>query len=258
MESDSGNSDNSLKKSKLYTKTGDTGLTSLYNGSRERKDSEYFSCLGDLDELNCNLGMVKAIFKTEMEKQDVKLYNGPGAGAMFYKDQKCVDSGKYYEWFALEKYITEIQCNIMDISSLIATPPINQNTDITVWISRVGLDNKIINSMEKYIDRLDSLLPPIKNFVLPSGNQLLAQVHICRAISRRCERNYLSVENKLKFIPHGLSVRNLMENKVIEEQYSIVRIYLNRLSDYFFALSRFVGMTLNLQEDLYSKNKIVN
>jgi hypothetical protein len=49
-----------------------------------------------------------------------------------------------------------------------------------------------------------------------------------------------------------------MENKVIEEQYSIVRIYLNRLSDYFFALSRFIGMTLNLQEDLYSKNKILN
>jgi len=250
--------DSNIKKSKLYTKTGDTGLTSLYNGTRENKDSIYFSCLGDLDELNCNLGMVKAFFKSEMEKQDIKLYNAPGAGGMFYKDQKCIDSGKYYEWFALEKYITEIQCNIMDISSLIATPPINTNTDIEMWLSRVGLHNFIVKSIELNIDRLDSLLPPIKNFVLPSGNQLLSQIHICRAVSRRCERNYLSVENKLKFIPHGLSVRNILENKIIEEQYSIVRIYLNRLSDYFFALSRFIGMTLNLQEDLYSKNKIVS
>jgi cob(I)alamin adenosyltransferase len=250
--------DSNIKKSKLYTKTGDAGLTSLYNGTREYKDSIYFSCLGDLDELNCNLGMVKAFFKSEMEKQDIKLYNAPGAGGMFYKDQKCIDSGKYYEWFALEKYITEIQCNIMDISSLIATPPINTNTDIEMWLSRVGLHNFIVKSIELNIDRLDSLLPPIKNFVLPSGNQLLSQIHICRAVSRRCERNYLSVENKLKFIPHGLSVRNILENKIIEEQYSIVRIYLNRLSDYFFALSRFIGMTLNLQEDLYSKNKIVS
>jgi len=255
---DSGNSDTSLKKSKLYTKTGDSGKTSLYNGSREDKTSIYFACLGDLDELNCNLGMVKAYFKSEMEKQDVKLYNAPGAGAMFYKDQKCIDSGKYYEWFALEKYITEIQCNIMDISSLIATPPVNPTTDLNLWVSRVGLDDKIINSIESSIDRLDSLLPPIKNFVLPSGNQLLSQVHICRAISRRCERNYLSVEIKLKFIPRGLSVMNVMSDELIEKQYSIARIYLNRLSDYFFALSRFVGMTLNLQEDLYSKNKIVN
>jgi cob(I)alamin adenosyltransferase len=195
--------------------------------------------------------MVKALFHNELEKSEIKLYNPPGAGAMFYKNLPGIDSGKYYEWFALEEYVTEIQCNIMDICSLIATPPVNPVKDINLWLSRVGINNEIVNIIEKNIDRLDSVLPKITNFVLPSGNQLLCQIHICRAISRRCERNYLIVEKDVK-------KQNFMDNESIKEQYLIVRLYLNRLSDYLFALSRFVGMTLNVKEDLYSKNKQKN
>jgi len=238
----------SVKKSKLYTKTGDSGTTSLYNGSRETKDSVYFECLGDLDELNCNLGMLKALFHNELEKSEIKLYNPPGAGAMFYKNLPGIDSGKYFEWFDMDNYITQIQCNVMDISSLIATPPLDVIRDINIWLSRVGVNNEIVNDIEKNIDRLDSLLPKITNFVLPSGNQLLCQIHICRAISRRGERKFLSVENHIK-------KNNLLENESIKQQYLIIRMYLNRLSDYLFVLSRFVGMTLNIKEDLYSKSK---
>ena len=237
-----------LKKSKLYTKTGDSGTTSLYNGSRETKDSIYFECLGDLDELNCNLGMLKALFYTELEKSEIKLYNPPGSGGMFYKNLPGIDSGKYFEWFDMDNYITQVQCNIMDISSLIATPPSDVIRDINIWLSRVGINNEIVNVIEKNIDRLDSLLPKITNFVLPSGNQLLCQVHICRAVSRRCERKFLCVEKHIK-------KNNLLENESVKEQYLIIRIYLNRLSDYLFVLSRFVGMTLNVKEDLYSKSK---
>lgn len=50
----------SIKKSTIYTRTGDKGLSGLYNGDRVKKDSIYFECLGDIDELNSNLGLVKA------------------------------------------------------------------------------------------------------------------------------------------------------------------------------------------------------
>ena len=253
------------KKSNLYTKTGDNGMSSLYNGERVKKDSVYFECLGDLDELNSNLGLVKAFWRDEMDSSIIKLYNAPGAGAMFYKHEKCVDSGKYYEWFSLSKYIHEIQCNLMNISTQIATPiqmgSITQNSTLnstqnstlnsTDWVKKVGLETNIIGTLEKNIDRLDSILPPIKNFVVPSGNKLISQIHVCRSITRRCERTYVRI---LNWGDLSNSTQNSTDNDILTEQMNIPKIYLNRLSDYFFALSRFVAMTLEVEEDLYSRN----
>ena len=95
--------------------------------------------------------------------------------------------------------------------------------------------------IEKKIDRLDSILPPLKNFVVPSGNKLISQIHICRSITRRCERRYVSILN--------------LESKIeLIEVLNIPMKYLNRLSDYLFVLSRFVAMTLDIEEDLFFRN----
>jgi len=147
----------SIKKSNIYTKTGDKGISSLYNGDRVNKDSIYFECLGDIDELNSNLGLLKAFWKEEFGEP--KLYNAPGVGALFYKHEKCMDSGKYYEWFVLGKYIHEIQCNLMNISTQIATP---FKVNFDEWISKVGINTSVVSDIEKKIDRLDSILPPLK------------------------------------------------------------------------------------------------
>ena len=223
----------SIKKSTIYTRTGDKGLSSLYNGDRVKKDSVYFECLGDIDELNSNLGLLKAFWKEEFG--ELKLYNAPGAGAMFYKHEKCMDSGKYYEWFVLGDYIHKIQCILMNISTQIATP---FKDDYEEWVSRVGISTSIIPDIEKNIDRLDSLLPPLKNFVVPSGNKLISQIHVCRSITRRCERRYVSIRN----------------NELLNDQLNIPTKYLNRLSDYLFVLSRFVAMTLEIEEDLFFRD----
>ena len=237
----------SIKKSTIYTRTGDKGKSSLYNGDRVNKDSMYFECLGDIDELNSNLGLVKAFWKEEFDKSNIKLYNAPGAGALFYKHEKCVDSGKYYEWFVLGKYIHEIQCNLMNISTQIATP---FKDDFEKWVSRVGINTSVILDIEKNIDRLDSLLPPLKNFVVPSGNKLIAQIHICRSITRRCERRYISILNSESLLNYGELNVLLDPSGTLREQLNIPTKYLNRLSDYLFVLSRFIAMTLELEEDL--------
>jgi cob(I)alamin adenosyltransferase len=245
-----------MKKSNLYTKTGDNGFSSLYNGTRASKTSAYFQFLGCFDELNCNLGLTKAFWNEELEKSEFKLYNAPGAGGMFYKTEKAVDSGKYFEWFAIGEIITRLQCNIMDISTFVATPPYDQKhplpteqslieDSLTKWVNKVGFPGDHIKEMENLIDRLDSLTPPIKNFVVPGGNKLSSQIHICRALSRNCERIYLDL---CETVNKEYFVHSLIKQELIK-----VGIYLNRLSDLLFAMSRFVVMTLEIKEDLYSK-----
>ena len=203
---------------KIYTKTGDSGTSSLYDGTRASKSDPIFDCLGDFDELNSHLGLLKGYYSESRNTSE--LYNPPGAGALFYKTEKCLDTGKYYEWFVLDKIITGIQCKIMDICTVVATP---------------GKESNFVNEyleIEKLIDRFDSILPPIKNFVVPSGNVLVSQIHVCRVLIRKCERKMIIVNNN-----------------------ESLKIYLNRLSDLFFMLSRFVAFTLGIEEDLYSQKK---
>ena len=240
-----------MEHSKLYTKTGDKGTSSLYNGIRLSKSSIYFKLLGDLDELNCHIGMAKSLWK---ENINSNVYSAPGAGAMNYRDKPSVDTNLYYEWYDLS-VLTEVQCIIMDISSFIATPPwheakpIKGNIDdcIENWVSKVGFDNERINNIEKYIDRLDSLVPPIKNFIVPGNNTLVSSIHICRAVTRRCERIYL------EFLHNDLLCYGIYES--VDCHFNNVFIYLNRLSDMFFVLSRFLAQSLEITEECYSKKR---
>ena len=217
---------------KIYTKTGDSGTSSLYNGQRLSKTDNIFDNLGDFDELNSHLGLMKSFYKRF--KNPNEFYNPPGAGAIFYKTEKCLDSGKYYEWFILADIITEIQCKLMDISTIIATPIDN----IDIWNIKNEFKYANIIDIEILIDRLDSLLPKINNFVVPSGNVLISQTHICRVLTRKCERGFLKLFEESD-----------------NENVNNVKIFLNRLSDLLFVISRFISMTLGIEEDLYSKKK---
>lgn len=246
------------KKSNLYTRTGDNGCSSLYNGSRKPKNSIYFEFLGDFDELNSNLGLVKAYHQEQLNTEPVKVYNGPGAGGFFYKTAKSIDSGKYYEWYSLCDIITKVQCNIMDISSFVATPPYENsqapppNDEIVEildkWLKRVGFEHEQVTVIEKLIDRLDSLLPKLTNFVLPPSNKLVSQIHVCRSIVRRCERKYIELCDTVNY-------QYIASNQLVCSQTRTVGIYLNRLSDLLFVLARFVSHTLEIDEDIYSRNK---
>ena len=218
---------------RIYTKTGDSGTSSLYNGKRLPKTESIFEYLGDFDELNSHLGLMKSFYKRI--KNPNEYYNAPGAGAVFYKTEKCLDSGKYYEWFILDEIITGLQCKTMDISTIIATP-INNNVDD--WNAKNSFEYLNIKQVEDLIDRLDSLLPKLSNFVVPSGNVLISQTHICRVLIRKCERNFLK----------------LFEDSD-NENINNVKVFLNRLSDLFFVISRFISMSLGITEDIYSKKK---
>ena len=133
--------------------------------------------LSDLDELHAQLSMVRAFWLEEI--------NSPGKNIL-------------YEWYSLGVMLQEIQKNIMDISSTIAT---GENVFNPAWIEKI----------EKQIDRSHIN----KSSVIPSGNKLCASIHIARAVCRRTEQRMSEV------VPSGCPSH----------------LYIKRLSDYLLMIS---------------------
>ena len=94
------------------------------------------------------------------------------------------------------------------------------------------IKEKDIQFLETEIDKISTELPPLKNFILPGGNMQVAQCHVCRTICRRAERE-------------------LVELSQTEEIDFLLVKYLNRLSDYLFALSRIISKETNAIETVW-------
>lgn len=91
------------------------------------------------------------------------------------------------------------------------------------------LKETIATDLEAAIDHMETALEPLKTFILPAGSKAIAQCHICRTVCRRAERRVVSL-NKL------------------EDRYSVIVLILNRLSDYFFVLSRYIAKIEGVKE----------
>ena len=139
---------------KIYTKTGDKGMTSLIGGKRVPKNSARLESYGTIDELNSYLGMIRAF---PLEAQ-------------------------------ILNELVEIQSRLFDVGGNLATDPEAENVKIALGVS--GSD---IELQEKGIDRMDAEVPPMKYFVLPGGNQCISFCHIARTVCRRAERRILDL-----------------------------------------------------------------
>jgi cob(I)alamin adenosyltransferase len=101
------------------------------------------------------------------------------------------------------------------------------------------LDDADIEAIETEIDNITVQLPELKHFILPGGHEKVSVCHICRTVCRRAERMVVN-----------LAAQEVVDNNII--------IYLNRLSDYFFVLSRLIGKELGLEEVKWvPKNKFI-
>jgi len=90
-----------------------------------------------------------------------------------------------------------------------------------------------VTEIEKKIDSLNVNLPPLKNFILPSGGHAASTCHLARAVCRRAERSVVALNNTDKLNPN-------------------IQIYLNRLSDYLFVVSRVLSKFAEQEETLWS------
>lgn len=153
------------KKSLIYTKTGDSGETSLFGGSRVAKTSPVIQAVGSIDELNACLGVAVTQIKTK-------------------KTQTILES---------------IQAQLFEIGAEIANP---EKAGKGVNIFKLG--KKQINFLETNIDLYDSKLPRLTNFILPGGTYSSSLLQVSRSICRRAERNVLTLKkinsNILKYL----------------------------------------------------------
>jgi cob(I)alamin adenosyltransferase len=173
-----------MKKSIVYTKTGDTGTTALIGGSRVPKTHARLEAYGTVDELNSFIGLLASQLTNDSDR----------------------------------KFLLNIQNKLFVVGSYLATD--QERTDVKS-VSVVTLDD--VREVENEIDIIDSALPPLHAFVIPGGTQSASVCHVCRTVCRRAERRILTMAENYPISTELLS-------------------YMNRLSDYFFVLSRKINL----------------
>ena len=138
---------------KIYTKTGDTGTTSLIGGKRVPKFHQRIEAYGTVDELISHVGLLK--------------------------DQ--------IEDIAIKDNLLFIQDRLMTCATILATDCEGCNLKLPVLI------NSDIEKLELDIDEMEKQLNPLKSFILPGGHPIVSQAHVCRTICRRAERHVLAL-----------------------------------------------------------------
>lgn len=161
---------------KIYTKTGDQGITSLATGERVSKTNIRVEAYGTSDELNSIVGWVRVALPPEAPMAD--------------------------------RQLAYIQNRLFDLGARLAG-------------SELAFDESLIPSLEQWIDTMQAALPECHDFILPAGNEIVTRCHIARTVTRRLERCILRLEKG-----------SYQESDLI---------FVNRLSDYFFLLSKFLG-----------------
>ena len=178
---------------KIYTKTGDKGETSLLGGTRVPKYHERIEAYGTIDELNSYIGLLR--------DQDIHIRH--------------------------REILLIIQDRLFTAESLLATDPLNEPT-----YALPQMHNEDIIMLEKEIDKMNELLPPLTSFILPGGHPAVSHAHIARCICRRAER---------------LTIK-LSDSSPVD---MIIIRYLNRLSDFLFILARMLAKELNAPETVW-------
>lgn len=185
-----------MSKSIIYTRTGDKGKTSLVGGTRVSKTDLRLEAYGTVDELSSHLGLLISKMSQSAEKN-----------LLYFVQNKLFSVGSYLA--------TDSSHTVIQEASL--------------------LSSQDIERLELAIDRVDSQIPPLNNFVLPGGGEPAAIAHICRTVCRRAERRIYAVAEQYKVDPN-------------------IFAFINRLSDYLFVLARFCNVGNGEKEIFWDKD----
>lgn len=159
--------------SKIYTRTGDSGTTGLGDGSRVAKDDLRITALGDVDELNAVIGILRAqISASNIQAKTV--------------------------W---DKSLSLIQHWLFDLGGEVCIPGFHLVQPVSVEF------------LENEIDRMNEDLPMLKDFILPAGTLACSFAHQARAVCRRAERSVMSVHQRDQNIqPASLQLLNRLSD----------------------------------------------
>lgn len=188
-----------MKKSRIYTKSGDKGTTALVSGARISKADHRIDLYGEVDELNSRVGML----------------------ASMMRERNLFDSEI--------NFLLKLQSVFFDLGSQLATEVENREK-----YNLPSIKDEFIALMEQEIDRMDNELAPLKSFILPGGSMAASAAHLCRTGSRHVERLIIAYHEKSG-----------------EELPLHSQVLLNRASDYFFVLARYIEKNVGGQEILW-------
>lgn len=178
---------------KIYTRTGDDGTTSLSGGRRIPKHHIRVEAYGSVDELTAWIGLLRDHRENET-RREILIY---------------------------------IQDQLMRCEAILACE--ENSPDRNKYLP----EKDSVERLEREIDRMALLLPPLKNFVLPGGHKLVSYCHLARCVCRRAERTVL----------------RLSSSEAVPE---IIHKFLNRLSDYLFMLARLISLEHDIEEVIWS------
>jgi cob(I)alamin adenosyltransferase len=140
---------------KVYTKTGDTGTTALFGGTRVSKHHIRIESYGTVDELNSHIGLIR--------------------------DQEIN--------FIYKQVLIEVQDRLFTVGAILATPPEKEIMKSgEKRLQNLGILESDIEFLEKEIDTMEESLPPMTHFILPGGHTTVSYCHIARCVCRRAER----------------------------------------------------------------------
>ena len=161
-----------VKLNKIYTKTGDKGITSLASGKRVAKDHYRIKAYGTVDELNSILGIVRV-------KASAKV----------------------------KKIISDIQNDLFDLGADLATPEQKKYKFAPLRIT----ENQV-NRIEKSIDQYNKKLGTLNSFILPGGSESASFLHNARTVSRRAETQTVALSKKEKINKEALRYINRLSD----------------------------------------------
>ncbi len=188
-----------LALNRIYTRTGDSGDTALVGGQRVPKDHLRIETYGTVDELNAFIGGARVTAESLPAVADLAVV------------------------------LKRVQHELFNLGSILATLPAD------VHPKQPRVTGAEIAQLEQEIDEANSVLAPLRSFVLPGGSRLDADLHICRTVCRRAERLLVALA-RVESVPEE-AVR-----------------YLNRLSDALFVWSRWSNHALGVPETLWAPN----
>ncbi len=144
---------------KLYTRTGDAGETSLFDGTRVAKDDPRVDAYGEIDETNAWLGFARA------------------AG---------LDA-------ALAGEVAHLQRDLFAVGAQLADPA----DRLAARVTKAIVSDADVDRLERLIDRFDAELPPLRRFILAGGTPAGAALHIARTVCRRAERRIVALDPRV-------------------------------------------------------------
>lgn len=172
----------------IYTKKGDAGATSNLLDHFYRKDDLCIQLMGEIDEINANIGYLRSIGVPDDMEEDLK----------------------------------RIQHNLYALS-----------TEASSEFTDRQIETKEVKYLEECIDKMTDSMGKLKYFIYQSGCQSAAYTHVVRTVVRRCERTFVTF----------LSSKNTTA-------YPPSYQYINRMSDYFFTVARYINWRNNIPDEL--------